>query len=257
MKNLLYLSILSLIAIVSCDNPKNVEKVKTTKTINAILSAQENADACTDSGYQIYLQTAIMWEGSWRTKFTPESGTRQSLNFSQQNIASLKSLIPDSDGIRLYYCLISSNETPSLAMVNIKGCDNQYGANNDAILFSDPIKGQYFESSDTLIKYSTKWEVYIDNFNPGVHSPVYAYNYSWEELANTITPTDTTEFFVTYGLRALSADEYDEYHDEPAKDDQIMGSIVYCNIIYGDDPNNSNQQYFNFARPCPIYCNPN
>ncbi len=262
MKKLIYLSILFLACIASCDNSKNGSKVKSSFAINGLDIAQTSnpcypTDSCTDSGYQIYAETAIMWEWSWITRFKPDAESKESLNFSRQNIATLKSSVENSEGIRLYYCLISSDTIPSLAMVNIKDCENQYGANENAILFSDPVRGQYFQSRDSLIESSDRWKQYSDSLNPEVHSPVYAYNYSWQELANTLDAIDSTDFFVTFGLRTLSADEYDEFHCEPAKNDQIMGSIVYCNVIYGEDPNNSPQQLFNFARPCPVYCNPN
>jgi len=255
MKKFLYLIPVLFLGLASCDNTKIERENDFSKILNPE-NTNQLTDTCTDTGYQIFKQTAKMWEDSWLTYHSDNDSARQVLQFSKANIASLRASVPNSDGIRLYYCLISSSNIPSLAMVNIVGCENRYGINGDAILISDFSRGQFFADKDTLHTYAELWKDYIDSLNLLIHTPVYAYNYSWTELSNTISNFQTSDLFVALGLRTLSADEYDEFNCSPPRNDQVMGSIVYCNIVYGEEPIASTQEYFNFAKPCPVFCDP-
>lgn len=256
MKTSLSYCLLIMITISACNNSES-QKERESSSLNLAATSEAIAsDTCTDSGYQLYLQTALMWQESWRSIYNKDENETGKLGFSMLNVDSLKNMVPTPDAIRLYYCLISSDSIPSLAMVNLLNCTDQYDVSRKSVLISDPVKGQYFEYPDSLVEYASRWKTYSDNQELKVHSPVYAYNYSWEELAKTIDFGTATELFVTFGLRTLSAEEYNEFHYTEASKNQIMGSIVYCNVIYGEDPDNSTQQLFNFARPCPIYCNP-
>ena len=219
-------------------------------------SNQITPDSCTDSGYQIYKETAKMWEDSWKALHPFSDSSSQYLPFPTSDIAALRLAVSGSEGIRIYYCKMDNSIIPSLAMVNIIGCENQYGNNGDAILFSDRNRGQYFESKDTLFKYAQLWKDYMDNRILAIHTPVYAYDYSWSELASTINFNQTSNVYVAHGMRTLSADEYGEYNCNPPTNSGLMGSIVYCNILYGNDPGILGQEYFNFAKPCPVYCDP-
>jgi len=233
MKKLLYLCILSLLSIASCNNPKTAEHPEKPKSPKDS-PTEFTGNICTDSGYQIYKETAIMWENSWQATFLPNSTNRQSLTFSESNIDSLKSMVSGSEGIRLYYCFVSSTTIPSLAMVNIIGCNNEYGDDQNPVLFSDHVAGEYFGSIATLESTAGAWKDTVDNKDLAIHTPVYAYNYSWEELFQTNTPLEPTTLYVTFGLRTLSADEYDEFHCQPATNNIsiLQNLVLYIAILH-------------------------
>jgi len=264
MNNLLKFSLLISFVFYACNEEQEKEETNhKDQTENSILTGN-TGDTCTDSGYQIYKEAVLMWESSWSSVHNAGGSNFETLNFSSDSILKLKSMVNDSEGIRAYYALISHPRIPSLVLVNIIGCEDQYDPTSSGdvytVLISDPVLGEYFaEPSEEVAGFINKWKTFVDNLDLSVHSPVYAYNYGWDELSKTIDILKNQQISVSYGLRTLSADEYYEFHDvdppvdKDGEDPELMGSIVYCNILYGDDPE---QEYFNFAKPCPRYCDP-
>ncbi|MBL4604545.1 MAG: hypothetical protein JKY02_02440 [Flavobacteriaceae bacterium] len=140
-------------------------------------------------------------------------------------------------------------------------CLDQYDCEEEqCVLLSEigtEIK-EYFITSKKFKTYQQQWQDYADS-REAIHTPVYAYNYEWDAILEMVNKKSSLPgIWIKYGLRTLSpSDNYDFGKDEGEKIEgySITGSIVYCNIAYGDNPDNSTKEFFNFAKPCPRYCN--
>jgi len=256
MKTILIYGILAVALIAACNDPE--EKKMKEIVGNAEVVVSQDEDTCTDSGYQIYMETATIWEQSWAAVYnTSENPLHEKRWFSKADLDALWDMDPSAEDVRLYYCLIDSSDViPSLAMVNINLCDDVTDCEIPCVLISEIDGSQYFVTAQTASQYTKNWrDRSIDQLE--VHTPVYAYNYSQEEIANLMDANSLEKqgIWVKYGLRTLGPGDTNLYTEtkEPAND-TITGSIVYCNVIYGDDPGKNVRQYFDFALPCPRFC---
>lgn len=221
---------------------------------------------CLSPDIKIFKETAYMWEKSWSNQFGTETSGR--IKFSYDSIRKLQGLESDPKGIRMYYCLMNERDTiPSLAMVNIDDtCTDLINCDDgNCILFSelDTIQNEYFINQKTLDDYTQRWRNFV-NSKRDIHSPVYAYNYEWASIEDMIDPEVVAPgLWVKYGLRTLSPADTLEFGQRTVQvgDATITGSIVYCNITYGQSPmisignRKSTNELFDFAKPCPRYCN--
>jgi hypothetical protein len=236
---------------------------------NTTKSDEENS--CLDSDFKIYKETAYMWEKSWANTY--RVATSAQVKFSYDSIKKLRGLSLSSQGVRIYYCLMNDTDTlPSLAMVNINNCADQVTCSDgNCILFSKlgTDQEEYFIDEKTLSNYRGRWQTFIDSKGE-IHTPVYAYNYEWRSIEDMIDESsEDPGVWIKYGLRTITPSELTEFEQDTIRSDGyiITGSIVYCNITYGQSPriraksretsvdSTEVNELFDFAKPCPRYCN--
>ncbi len=258
MKNANYYSLLVLLLfLASCK-----ETPKETDTTVEVVEVKTSEEDCMNSGYQIFKETALIWENSWRLIYPNYMGTNgpsPRLSFSKANLEELRGFAPTSDGVRMYYCLVNATDTiPSLAMVPMKSCNNiAIEGNQKHILFSELDGEESFISQSVFNNYANNWR------NAGkdqvVNSPVavYAYNYSWQELLGITEDADAavnSGLWVQYGLRTLGPGDTEYFKGVETINDTVTGNVVYCNIVYKESPERSGESSFDFAKPCPTFC---
>ncbi len=251
----------SILMIASCNDRPTDKDIQITPQSEIVKTSLSDNLQCWDDDYQIYLETAVLWQDSW-TSVYQESGLSDSpkLFFGLSDLEALELKANGSKGVRILYILPSENPNdtiPSLAIVNIE--DGTCSAVSDCLdskcaLVSRYDEGrQYFEDYSIVQTYQQRW---IDHSNKlMIHTPVYGYNYSWNKIMSSVDKEASGPgIWVKYGMRTLGPYDSEEYTEE--NPGNITGSIVYCNIVYGEDPANSTQELFDFAKPCPIYCDP-
>ena len=259
MKNSILLVFLFIISLAFCtlkDGPKNQS------ILNKTSSAADSKPECFTS-YQVYTETAIMWQESWVSYYDSlrEGNYDDSprVSFDALNLNSMYSEVKDSThpGILMWYTLLDSNDLiPSLAIQNTVGC--KIDSEGTILLAS---------GNDTTHTVNTITQGYLDiikeNWSksgiltPGVHTKINGYNYEWDSIQQLMNlSTGPQGLYVHYGLRTMEPSESDNF--ATPKNPNKTGSIIYCNIIYGDNfETNPSATLLDFAMPCPIYCGNN
>ena len=264
MKNLVILLIALLCISLSCkesnekDNPTDVE---TTDVNNDSVETSE----CLILDHQIYFATAQMWQNSWLAENPGYSGQQSpTIHFTRDNLLKLRNqntAINEGNhtnaGVRMYYILFkdSPDKIPALALVNIEGCSDQSGCPKDQCVLVSDVDG--FESFVSLSEFKadqTRWLEYADGKQKllPVNIAVYAYNYPWLNI-EAAGIDDGNGIWIKYGKRSLGPSDSMLFTGDFI-DYAETGNIVYCNIMYGNEPGTINQDFFDFARPCPDYC---
>lgn len=212
------------------------------------------SEDCTEPAYKLFRETVVMWQHSWVKAFgESEEDSPAYYVFSQANLDALRSLFPEANGVRLYYGLRDpSDSIPFLAMVNVHGCMDM-GVNDPAlasVLLSDA-NGQQFITADEACGFTTNWRTFVKN-ELKFHTPVSAYNYSWGDIDALMDPAHNENqlLHVRYGLRTISPG--DLLFDQG--DTEAYGSVVYANVMSGGIFEDTEQQFFDFAMPCPQKC---
>lgn len=120
------------------------------------------------------------------------------------------------------------------------------------------------DSTGYIAKWMNFQSVRTGNYS---HVPIKGYNYSWSRIDDIINdssnPQDLT---VAFGIRTIGSDEVSEFYSDgsPTNDDGSLraGLPVLVNMLLDEIPNSDTDtdtdtvQYedFDFAKPCPTYC---
>jgi len=181
------------------------------------------------------------------------------VTFDEQNLNSLYSEVKEEDhpGVLMWYTLLSpSDSIPSLAIQNTVECEIDLGGTillaspNDSTLTVDTISQSYLNT----IKDNWSKTSFI---TPGVYTRINGYNYEWDSIQQLMNLSAGPQgIYIHYGLRTIGPDEAENY--ATPTDPDKTGSIIYCNIIYGDNFElNPTATLLDFAMPCPEYCGNN
>lgn len=280
MKKLMSLGIMALLVVTSSckDQPEETEvekqNIESREAVLAEETTKKNTD-CYDEAF-IHNDTAKLWYNSFVYAGEDILGTPipadLEVRFPKDMIIELKRRTRGIDaGIRLYYILFDETERiPSLAMVLTRNCKADYEeCDKKCVLFSsyssekNDIDGlQGWMDHNELKKYTKNWTKFIEGIDKFTVK-VEGYNYAWTTIFDSMEVFD--EFVVRYGVRTLGPGEIDEFKEKGKSDDTndsdiIVGQPVLCNVIVARKEDQTTDeafdetQEFDFAKPCPHFC---
>ena len=270
MKYLLSFGVIALmIAATSCkDQTKDETKAAEGAEITSAEETPPTKMIDCFSSYQIYPETAYLWEQSWINFYRQYEKYQDTLplkiRFNEAILTRMYNQLKDSDttkikGVLLYYVMTTNDQYfPSLVMVNTLNCAPVWDAESFEMVSPTSVN-----SSIDLAQFNTYkqfWEDWM-NDNNHIYTNVSGYNYAWNELWSIVdSGNPESGMFVTYGIRTL---EPGDNHDFGIKDSSMTGSVVYCNILHKMIPSyidtysgvsDGEMELLDFALPCPIYC---
>jgi hypothetical protein len=195
--------------------------------------------------------------------------------------------VPNTAGLMIYYVADEEDDhIPALALFKTIGCTPQLSAPEGSnaplglLASSDPDKVWIYPDGATGASIppdaykitdfntaKTQWSTYCSSLEyPNV--PVEAYNYSWTSIKNIISynPHNINDPLLTIalGIKTISQDEVPLYYSDGSlfNEDNTsrIGLPVMVNMILdewagGDGSGAVRYDDFDFARPCPTYCN--
>lgn len=235
----------------------SIENNSATSEITKSSSPKADISNSCFSSYNIYEETAFIWQSSWVTYYDEYRGAEYDdspqFQFEEVKLNALYSEVSSlSDpGIIIWYVMTDQNDPyPSLAMQNTASCNI---ANQGTILMSHRDGSpNTIISQANLDTYKANW-ISDGDKNPSVYTEVYGYNYSWASVRSLMAEnTSSSGIYINYGLRTIGPDE-SEYFEANATN--LTGSVVYCNVIY-DSPIEVSPRAMldDFAMPCPRFC---
>ncbi len=225
------------------------------------LSAQ--SEDCNTKTYKIYPEAAKMWNTSWLDVFAQDtSGAIRTLTTEDLNYlySQYKDAPNEAHGLRFYYGIADEgHEIPNLMIANTISC--QYKPDADGMILLVTPEGSRKIPLDSAKEYATTWKLKSDVNN---RTSVYAYNYRWDQIKELVGENLDTDMHIVYGLRTLSPDENKTEFQLPEVNKEtgeiLFGSIVYVNVLYTGERDfaltDDDEQFDNFARPCPRFCDP-
>lgn len=225
------------------------------------LTAQ--SEDCNTATYKIYPEAAKMWNASWLDVFEKDT-TDAIRTLTPEDLTYLYKQYADTPnathGLRFYYGLTDEgNQIPDLLIVNTLDCQFKGDADGMALLVTPD--GSERISLNEAGQYVYRWQEKSDADN---WTSVYAYNYRWDQIKELVGESLDAPMHIVYGLRTLSPDENKTEFQLPTVDSNtgevLFGSIVYVNVLYVGEKNfaltDDDEQFDNFARPCPRFCDP-
>ncbi|MCE7991801.1 MAG: hypothetical protein HEP71_07470 [Roseivirga sp.] len=225
------------------------------------LSAQQ--EDCNTETYNIYPEAAKMWNASWldvHRQDTTEAIRTLNTNDLSYLFEQYDGHPQNGRGLRFYYGLMNEDSLiPNLLILNTLNCQDKADA-DDMVLLITPKGSKKIPASEAK-QYVKLWK---DKSDANNWTSVYAYNYRWDQIKELVGEDLNSDIHIVYGLRTLSPDENKTEFQLPKTDSRteeaIFGSIVYVNVLYiGKNDialTNDDEQFSNFARPCPRYCDP-
>jgi hypothetical protein len=268
MKNSIYLLAIMLWFSFSCTETNKKLQSEESVTRNTPVNDTIIPVECYFPDTNIYKETVVIWENSWRLKhpnYTVDSSPV--LAFSIDSLIKLKKENAEADGVRMYYVIRDKlQRIPSLAMVNMTLCAVDKECEDACVLFSELGVGQTFITHSKFEGYKGLWQSQADSLaKVSGNIKVFAYNYSWSKIMAAAEARDDKGIWVTYGLRTLGPNDTHLFVKDPPKN--ITGGIAYCNIMWESNPQihrqskalgqlaGADQDEFDFAIPCPAFCN--
>ncbi|GAB5522898.1 MAG: hypothetical protein Roseis2KO_07700 [Roseivirga sp.] len=245
----------------SSDYSKTDTFMSSAKSDYFILTDQ--SEDCNTETYKIYPEAAKMWNASWLDVFEQDTIdavrtlTTADLDYLYKQYADVPNA---SHGLRFYYGLTGEgSEIPDLIIANTLEC--QYKADADNMVLLVTTEGSKTVSLYEARQYTDRWQEKSDLEN---WTSVYAYNYRWDQIKALVGENLNEPMHIVYGLRTLSPDENKTEFQRPEVDttqkEVLFGSIVYVNVLYVGARDlaltNDDEQFDNFARPCPRFCDP-
>ncbi len=258
MKNSILFSFILILSFTSCkqkDSPKNHSISDVAKSLEDII-----ADHDCFSSYQIYSETAYLWQEGWVSYYNRFRGgsykNSPRVSFDAQNLNILYNEVKDKEhpGILMWYTLLDpSDSIPSLAIQNTVACEIDpagtilLAAGNDVTSTVDTISEGYLDTIKQIWNDAGK-------LNPNAHTEINGYNYLWDSIQSLMNlSTGSQGIYIHYGLRTIGPDESSYYG--LSTDPNKTGSVVYCNVLYGNNfEADSSATLLDFAMPCPRFC---
>lgn len=214
---------------------------------------EEDENPCTKTAYQVYRKTVQMWEQSWKwdNNISSEDPTKIFF-FSGENLNALHNLDSNSNGVRMYYCLINEGDSiPSLALVNMNNCNDLLSEGN-SILIANGEGGEFIEASQAA-QYTENWRNSPKYLSP-FYLPINGYNYNWDIIQGILDYGGNIEnrLYISLGLRTISPADSD-FESAGLN----YGAIALVNILHGSSQLSAVNHSFDFTMPCPQMCDSN
>lgn len=249
-----------LLILASCKQKEKDLGMVTAETMAMSFEEPSENPTCFTS-YQIYEETAYIWQQSWLSYYGQYKNTQLPTSpiiyFGRPELNQLyqEAKNQSNPGILLYYVLTESTNTiPALAIVNTVDCNPVW--DDDILLSEMGDQTARIIPRDSFDLYQGYWVERAASARTA--TPVYAYNYSWQSLYNNLAnKSDDYGMAVKFGLRTIEPDDIKLFSE--TADTTMTGSVVYCNIIafaqYGSNYSAETvTALYDFAMPCPEVC---
>lgn len=249
MRTIHFLYALPLFFLISCSENSEPKAEAAPKAEVKTEKVATTDNPCTKTAYQVYRKTVEMWENSWKwDNDIPASDPTMSYAFSKEKLNELRDKVSNSDGLRMYYCLVDGNTIPSIAIVNLNGCNDNLG-DGESVLLSDE-EGGHFVNTEAAAELTASWRNSAFYLNP-FYVPINGYNYNWEIVTNLLGYSGNSEqkLYVSFGLRTISPNDPD-FETSGLNN----GAIAMVNILHGASLLSVANHSFDFTMPCPQMC---
>ncbi|MGD1848951.1 MAG: hypothetical protein ACFB10_26465 [Salibacteraceae bacterium] len=204
-------------------------------------------DDCSGSTFSLYGEGVRIWASGWREAH--QTKEVKTLTIGTDQLETLRNSNPESTGLRAYYyCKGYPDTIPGLAFVNVIGCLDDTVSQ---VLTIDGESGdQAWMNVSDVAPLTQNWRELSEQKSDEVHTPVYAYNYTWEVVDALYPNARNGLLYITYGLRTISPQEDDFDTD----DNDQYGSVVYVNVLSNATIKSDLTSSYDFTYPCPRHC---
>ena len=240
------------------------------------LLGQTQTNDCNSYTYKLFPEAVYVWNRTWSSSMNVPvgSGVRTikahelQLLYNQSRDAK-----EENHGLRIYYGLVAEADSiPELLLVNTVSCQDVYHEDSVLMVKADTSRfsgipedaaSERWITAETAAKYAGRWRELKRLEN---RTPVYAYNYRWDQIKQLVGDDLTKDLHIVYGIRTISPQENETdflpaFVNADSPEETRYGSIVYVNVLYtGDlmasDDEDDEPAMDDFSRPCPRFCDP-